>query len=265
MTLKKEPYPAIWFYGFNMEDPIVGKNKPLRQAISMAFDRQKYIDLFANGRGQPAIGPIPPGFPIFDPNLKNPYTAFNVEGARAKLTEAESINGGAIPTLRFLLPGTDTVYRQMGDFMNQQMAQIGISLNVEYVTWARFQEMIDAKQAQMYALGWVADYPDEQTFLQLFYSKNAAPGPNSANYSNPAYDALYEKASVMNPGPERDELYRQMQQITMEDCPWLLNYYSISYTLYYDWVENFGSSEYMHGARKHYKLNSEKRRSLARH
>jgi len=144
--------------------------------------------------------------------------------------------------------------------MKKQMGQIGLRVNVEYRTWARFQEMIDEKQAQFYSLGWMADYPDEQTFLQLFWSKNASPGPNSANYSNPEYDALYERGMVMNPGPERDEVYRKMQRIVAEDVPWLLTFYPVSYVLHYDWVQHLVSNEYAHGIRKFVDLDVEERR-----
>jgi ABC-type transport system substrate-binding protein len=265
IRLYKTPSPDVWFYGFNMLDPVVGKNKPLRQAMSMAFDRRRFIDLFANGRGEPANGPIPPGFPTYDPKLVNPYTQFNLPAAREKMQEAIRINGGPIPQITFLMPGTDTTFRQMGEYMTRQMDQIGVSIRVDYVTWARFQEMVDNRQAQFYALGWVADYPDEQTFLQLFWSKNAAPGPNSANYSNPEYDKLYERAMVMEPGPQRDALYRQMQAIVNDDTPWLMTYYSTTYRLLYDWVGNFGENEYAHGNRKFLRLDSQKRVDWLKH
>ncbi len=58
-----------------MSDPVVGKNKPLRQAMSLAFDRRTFIDKFLNGRGVPAIGPIPSGFPTYDPDARQPVHA----------------------------------------------------------------------------------------------------------------------------------------------------------------------------------------------
>jgi ABC-type transport system substrate-binding protein len=259
IRLRKEPSPGVYYYGFNMTDPVVGKNKPLRQAMSMAFDRDEYIELFLNGRGQAAMGPIPPGFPTYDPALVNPNARFDLEGARAKVEEARQVHGGPLPPISLLMPGTDTSVRQMAEYTKKQMARIGIEVRVEYRTWARFQEMIDQKQAQFYALGWIADYPDEQTFLQLFWTKNASPGPNSANYSNPEYDALYERAITMNPGPERDELYRRMQRIVMDDTPWLLTFFPVSYTLYYDWVKNLVGNEYAHGIRKFLELDEEAR------
>ena len=68
VTLTKSEVSETFFIYFNMLDPVVGKNKPLRQAMSMAFDRQKYIEIYLNGRGKPANGVIPPGFPTYDEN-----------------------------------------------------------------------------------------------------------------------------------------------------------------------------------------------------
>jgi oligopeptide transport system substrate-binding protein len=256
IQLIKVPAPEVFYTGFNMLDPVVGKNKPLRQAISMGFDRKTFIDIYLNGRGQPAIGPIPPGFPTFDSSLVNPYTRFDVAGAKAKLQEAQQINGGPIPPLNLLIGSTDTAARQDAEFFASQMAQIGLTIKTQYTTWARFQEMVDSKQAQIFDLGWVADYPDEQTFWQLFYSKNAGVGGvNAVNYSNPQFDALYEKSSVMNPGPERDALYRQMQAIVMEDCPWSFNFYPVGYELLHGWVKDFKVMDYGHGMRAHTRID----------
>ncbi len=72
VVLTKSPLAVTEYIGFNMEDPIVGKNLPLRQAMSMAFDRKSYIRNFWNGRGLPAIGPIPPGFPTYDSKRGEP-------------------------------------------------------------------------------------------------------------------------------------------------------------------------------------------------
>ena len=108
--------------------------------------------------------------------------------------------------------------------------------------------MVDGKEAQMFEFGWVADYPDEQTFLQLYYSKNAGVGGvNSCNYNNPEYDKLYEQAVVLEPSPERDVLYRKMQDIIREDCPTLLEFYPIAFGLKYPWVHGSKPMEYGNG------------------
>jgi ABC-type transport system substrate-binding protein len=248
IVLNKSPMPAMYYTGYNMADPVLGKNKPLRQAISMAYDRKTFIDIYLNGRGVPATGPIPPGLPSYDATQVNPYTQYDVEGAKAKLIEAEKINGGPIPPLTLYEGDAGTSARQDAEFFVSQMAKVGLTINVQYNTWARFQEIVDNKQEQLFDFGWVADYPDEQTFWQLFYSKNIeVGGVNSVNYANPEFDALYERASVIDSGPERDGLYRQMQQILLEDCPCAFSFYPVSYGLYHDWYKNPTPMDYGRG------------------
>ena len=248
VSLTKSQVSEVYYTCFNMRDPVVGNNKPLRQALSMAFDRAKYIEIYLNGRGKPANGIIPPGFPTYDENRIDPYTQFNLEAARAKVREAEKINGGPIPELVLYLGDTSTEARQEGEFFKQQMSQIGLNARFELRTWARMLEMVDGYQAQMFDFGWVADYPDEQTFLQLFYSKNSGPGGvNCTAYSNPEYDKFYEQAVVMNPSPQRDALYRKMQDIINEDCPIILQFYPIAFSLRYSWIHGAKPQEYGNG------------------
>ena len=259
VRLRKSDRPVVYFYGFNMTDPVVGKNKPLRQAMSMAFDRDRYIELITNGRGVAMKGITPPGFPTYDEKRVNPYAEYNLDRARELMKEAVKVHGGPIPDITLLMPGSDTTVRQMGELTQQMMRQIGVKLRVDYTTWARFQEMVDSKQAQFFALGWQADYPDEQTFFQLLYGKNQAPGPNASNYNNPKFNALYEKTLTMEPGPARDKLYREMEAIALEDCPWILNFSPIVFTLYYDWATPAPPNTYAHGRMAHMTLDADMR------
>jgi ABC-type transport system substrate-binding protein len=260
IQLEKGPAPETFYMGFNMQDPIVGKNKALRQAISMAYDRDKFIQVYLNGRGIPAQGPIPPGFPTYDAHFTNPYSQFNLDAARAKLKEAEQINRGPIPELTLTQGDTSTEAIEESEFFETQMAQIGLKIHLDYFTWARFQEMVDAKQLQMFGFGWVADYPDEQTFWQLFYSKNAGPGGmNGTNYSNPEFDKLYEQSMVMDPSPQRDEIYKKMQSIVVEDASWMFEFHPVAYTLYHNWVKNVAVMDYGEGLRAYGQLDFDQR------
>lgn len=261
VILEKSPEPIIWYAGFNMLDPVVGRNKPLRQAMSMAFDRERFIRVYENGRGIPARGPIPPGFPTYEPDAVNPYARYDLDAARRKMDEARALHGGPIPPLTLLMPGTETSVRQMAEFFAAQMSRIGLTIKPEFRTWARFQEMVDDKQTQVFMLGWVADYPDEQTFLQLFYGKNTdRGGVNSANYVNPEYDAIYEQAVVMSPSPQRDALYKRLCRIVEEDCPWIFTFHSVEYVLYYNWLGNMKIMDYGNGMRMFLTLDGEARR-----
>jgi oligopeptide transport system substrate-binding protein len=257
VRLVKEADPTVSYTVFNMADPVLGKNKPLRQAISMAFDRQRFIDVYLNGRGVPANGPIPPGFPTYDAGRVAPYCRFDVAAARAKLVEAERVNGGPIPPLHILFGDTTTATTQEGDYFVTQMRQVGLTVLTDYKPYNLFLAMIDRKQAQIFATGWVADYPDEQDFWQLFYGGNIGPGGlNSGNYANPDFDKLYDQTKQMPPSPQRDALYRKMQDIVLEDCPWMFQFYPVTYELYHDWQSKPWLSSYGYGLKQYMALDT---------
>ena len=120
--------PDTFWVGMNLDDALFGSNKALRLAISCAFDRERWIELFFNGRGKVAHGFIPPNMPSYDPNIvKFSKTEYNPEKARALLRQAEQFYGDKIPTLRLTMSGTDTTYRQMGQFLHGSFQDIGMS------------------------------------------------------------------------------------------------------------------------------------------
>ncbi len=256
VNLLKVEDPSVFYYGFNMDDPVVGKNRPLRQAMSLAFDRETYIDKFLNGRGKIPTGPIPPMFPSFRPGKVNPYTAFDPEKAGELLKEAEKVHGGPIPPLKLAMPGTDTTVRQAGEFFRIQMRRIGLDVEVDYMTWPRFQDATKTRSHQVFALGWQADYPDAENFLLLFYGPNRSPGPNSSNYDNPEYDALYEKAVALPELKDRIPLYHRMEDIVIEDCPCIFTIYRVVYALYYDWFHNYKPNIFAGGNIKYQRIDT---------
>jgi ABC-type transport system substrate-binding protein len=265
MKLIKTAEATTYYVGFNFNDPVVGKNKPLRQAMSMAYNRERFIEKYRNGRGTPSNGPLPPGFPLYDPKHKNPYTTFNLPAARALMAQARAIHGGPIPPIKLLMGDTDSDSRQWAEFVVSNMREIGVEILPEYKTWARFQETVDARETQTFQLGWAADYPDEQTYLMLFYGKFAPPtGVNSTGYVNPKYDALYEKASTMERSPERDKLYQQMIAIINEDCYWIHSHARLRFDLQYDWASDFIWMDYGGGYRQFLELDVAKRQERLR-
>ncbi|MCG3179978.1 MAG: Oligopeptide-binding protein OppA [Phycisphaerae bacterium] len=255
ISLNKFKDPSVYYYGFNMDDPVIGTNKPLRQAMSLAFNRQVYIDTFLNGRGELPKGPIPSMFPGYRTDKVNPYVAFDLDLAKAKLAEAEKIQGGPIPPMRLALGGTDTTVTQMGKFFRIQMKQIGLDVEVDYMTWPRFQEAQKTRSHQLFGLGWVADYPDAESFLLLFYSKNRSPGPNGTNYSNPEFDRLYEQAKGLPSLNDRIPLYQKMEDIVIEDCPWLITHYRLAFILHYDWLKNYKPNDFANGTLKYQRVD----------
>lgn len=223
---------------FNLADPLVGKNKYLRQALSLAYDPVKAIELFRNGRAEVAQGPIPPGLSGFDPKWRNPYQGPNLLKAKELMEKAGYPGGKGLPPLEYLTTAS-TNSRQWAEYTEKQWAPLGVKLKVISASWPEYDQSVKNKKGQIFAdTSWYADYPDAENFLQLLYSKNASPGTNDTNYSNPEYDRLYEASLLLEESPARTELYRKMVQIASEDCPWIPLSHLMRFGLRQNYVRN---------------------------
>ena len=107
----------------------------------------------------------------------------------------------------------------------------------------------------------MGDYPDAHSFLRLFYGKNISPGINSLNYVNREFDKLFEKASGMADCPERVELYRQAEQLIIQDCPAAFINHPVAYMLHHDWLGNYKPHAFQYGLVKYHKIDKKKRDS----
>lgn len=254
IRLSKSADLDVTHFSFNMADPLMGKNKLLRQAMSLAYDEGAFIELFYNGRAIPAQGPIPPGIEGYDPAFKNPYRQYNVAKAKELLAKAGYPEGKGLPPIEYATMA-DSTARQMSEYAQKMFGAIGIQLKVNTYSWPEFQAAIKNKKGQLWSFAWSADYPDAENFLQLFYSKNASPGPNDSNYSKSEFDRLYEKALTLMPGAERTAIYRKMVSLLVEDCPWIFGAHRIIYSLSQPWVRNYKRHAFDHGAAKYLRID----------
>jgi oligopeptide transport system substrate-binding protein len=223
---------------FNMELPIFKNNPKLRQAMSMAYQHEKAEEIFYNNRCLGAQTLLPPGLGGYDPDYKNPYATYDLTKAKKLLAEAGFPNGEGLPTFKYqMYSNTSTTHKQMVEFFIENMAAIGIKVEAVPGDWPTFLQAIDSKQVEIGGIAWGADYPDAQNFLQLNYGPNEAPGPNAANYSNPKFDALYEKGAFMQQSPERDEIYKEAAQMAAEDVAWIMGVHRLSYALEQPWLK----------------------------
>jgi len=256
IVMDRTPSLDTSYIGFNMEDPVVGTNRLLRQAMMAAFDREKWVR-FQNGRVVPADGPVPPVMRHADPGrTRFPY---DVERARALLSAA-GYPGGRDPrtgrrlelTLELGSGGSDT--RESAEVMASFMERIGIVLKPSFNNWPAFLKKVEQRQAQMFMMSWVADYPDPENFLQLFYGPNETPGANRCNYHNAEFDRLYESALRMPEGPPKHEIHAAMEKIVMEDCPWLFLHHNMSFSLRHGRLRNYKPHDFPYGMIKYYRL-----------
>ena len=209
---------------FNMRDPILGKNKYLRQALSLSYDSDLFNQIYLNGRAIDAQGPLPPGIFGYDPNLENPYKAHDLAKARELLAKAGYPGGVDAKTgkqleLTYDIGSDSAQAREEATFDMRCFEQLGIRMKLQVNTFSQYLERSIKGTFQMSSGGWVADYPDPEDFLILLYGPNAPPGPNASAFSNPEYDRLFEQMKVMEDTPEREALIHKMIAIVIEECP----------------------------------------------
>ncbi|MFA7171916.1 MAG: ABC transporter substrate-binding protein [Kiritimatiellia bacterium] len=245
----------VYYIGLNMDDPVLGGNRKLRQALNCAFDSDRWVRFF-NNRTLPCDGPVPPGIAG---RLETPFAyQFNLEKARQLLAEAGYPDGvdpktGKRLVLTLDLGRTSQEIRESTELMVSFYDKVGISLQPHFHNWPVFLQRISNRQSQMFNIGWVGDYPDAENFMQMFYAKNVSPGPNRTNYVNPELDRLYEQAGRTTDEFQRNRIWEAAQEIVREECPWIFVNYRKTYTLCNDRLFNCQPTDFPYGVEKYYR------------
>jgi ABC-type transport system substrate-binding protein len=256
----------VFYIAFNMRDPILGKNKTLRQALSLAYDSDLYNEIYLNGRAINAQGPLPPGVFGYDPEFRNPYKTRNLARAKELMAAAGYPGGidvktGARLELTYDI-GSDSVRaREAATFDMRCFEELGIRMKLQVNTFSQYLTRTHKGTYQMTSSGWLADYPDAENFLQLLYGPNAPPNPNHSAFSNAEYDGLYERMKVMEDTPEREAVIRRMVGIAVEECPWIFNIHTPSYVLRHSWYENGKAHSISGNYKKYLRVDPEARRT----
>ena len=189
--------------------------RQVRQAINYGFDRRKMMLYLRNSLGLPAeSGFVPAGLPSFDSTLVHGYHYDPVK-ARALLEAAGYPDGKGLPVIKLL---TIPVYADFASFIARQLEDVGIHVQIEVVQKSLLLEETAQSQALFFRGSWLADYPDAENYLSVFYSKNPAP-PNYTRFSDPVFDKLYERSLLEEVDSVRYVLYREMDQRIVDASP----------------------------------------------
>jgi ABC-type transport system substrate-binding protein len=273
--------PSTMYMGFNMLDDVVGGYTPekqkLRQAISIALDFEEFIEIFNNGRGIPAMGPLPPGiFGYLDGREGvNPYV-YDWDGKRAKrrsieyakklLAEAGYPGGrdqeGRPLVITFDNPWTGADFTPMINWFIKKLKPLGVQLENRTTDYNRFREKVLKGNFQILYWGWNADYPDPENFFFLLTGSSGKvkyQGENAANYESHEFDRLFKKMENMNNTPERLKIIKDMTRIIREDAPWVWGFHPVSFGLYHDWVRNVKPNSMANNSMKYIKIDTVER------
>lgn len=252
--------PSVFWVGFNMQDAVLGPNKPLRKAICRAIDRQAANRLFFNGVHKIAYGYLPPGLEEYDPNIVHTdYARYDPAEARALIQEAQALFGGPIPPLTIAIPGTSNLDRQIGQFLQKYFADVGLQLRVDYMDWPTYLDGLNKGKLQIFFSGASPSIPDSLDMLMAFCSWNWGYGGNHFYYSNPQFDDLYRQVEGMFPGPERTRLCRRMERIMLDDYPAAFLSHRVSIAIIHDWYKNAKPHVFSYNTAKYRRIDLEQR------
>jgi peptide/nickel transport system substrate-binding protein len=151
------------------------------------------------------------------------------------LSEAGFPDGRGLPVIKlFTIP----IYSDLAGFIVKQLEEVGIPVQVDVVQKSLLLDMTSNSRALFFRGSWIADYPDAENYLSVFYSKNPAP-PNYTRYKNAGFDKLFEKALEETNDSLRYKLYRQADQVMIDDAPVVPLWYDESIHFIQPNIKNF--------------------------
>lgn len=218
--LQKAPTSfSVSYIGLNVDQPPLDDPK-LRQALNFAINREAIATHVLSNLRTPANGIIPPGFPSYNPDLRS----YNFDPEKAKQLLQESKYGNDLenlPRITLNISGSfgANVPLDLEVILQSWEQELGIQVDLQQTEWGTFLDDLHARRYQMFTVGWGADYPDPENFLDiLFYTGS---DNNQTNYSNIEVDALLKQARIESNQTQRFEMYNRIEQMILDEAPWV--------------------------------------------
>ena len=237
LQFTKAPYLNMEYLGINMEmasdHPMLSKVN-FRKALNYAIDKELMMMSLRNGVGEPAnAGFIPAGLPSHDPNLVKGYE-YNLDKAKELLITC-NYKGEEI------VLSTNNEYLDICTFVASQWEAIGINCSIDVKESAVLRDGMRKSNVELFRASWIADYPDGESFLCMFYSKNPAP-PNYTRFSNERFDELYEESLITEDTDKRINLYQEMDRIIIDEAPVIFLFYDESAVFYSKDIQGYSNN-----------------------
>ncbi|MGB7345202.1 MAG: peptide ABC transporter substrate-binding protein [Pirellulaceae bacterium] len=226
------PYLSIYYYQINIErEPL--NDVRVRRAIAMAIDRKQIVEQVMKTGQIPAFTLVPPGIAGYK-SAKG--TTFDVDAARELLVEAGFPGGRGIPKITLLYNTTET-HRAIAEVIQQQLQNnLNVKIELQNMEWGSYLDKRKQKDYEIARAGWIGDYPDPNTFLDMWITD----GPqNDTNWSNKEFDRLLRAAGSEGDPAKRMEMLRDAEQIFIDEMPVIPIYFYTSLNMIKDNVDGF--------------------------
>ncbi len=211
-NLKIDPYMGTYFYRINTENETLSDVR-VRKALAYSIDRQLLVDKVTQCGQIPAYSFTPPGSNGYQPSTEIPYDPIL---AKQLLAEAGYSSDNPFPKLEILF-NTNEGHRKVA-LAIQQMWQNELGIEVELVNqdWKVYLSREMVGDFQISRAGWIGDYEDPNTFLDLMRPNR---GNNKTGWENMDFDALVEEANTINDQDKRYELLNEAEKILIDNMP----------------------------------------------
>ncbi|MEE0932355.1 peptide ABC transporter substrate-binding protein [Clostridium sp. D43t1_170807_H7] len=213
-------------------------NKLVRQAMCLAIDRQEIIDNVGKADQVAAYSFVPLGIPSTDGGEFSDKEYYdpkdmegNIEKAKELLKEAGYENGKGLPTIE-LMYNSEGSHKDVCQIVQQNLAEVGINVELTNQEWAVFLDTRQNGDYQIARHGWIGDYSDPMTFLDMWVTNG---GNNDAGFSNAEYDSLIAEAKIETDIEKRESLLREAEYILMDEMPVIPIYF---YTTVMGWNDD---------------------------
>jgi oligopeptide transport system substrate-binding protein len=226
---------SVSYLGFNTQKPPFDDPK-VRQAFGLAIDRDKIVEVVLKDMVPVAHSIMPPGLPGYNSSA----TAGAYDPEKAKQLLAESRYGGpsGLPKITLSQVGAGaTAGNDIQAMVEMWKQNLGVEVEIQQTDQATFWQDLDKRSYQMFAAGWVMDYPDPEDILDILF--NSKSHQNSTGYSNPQVDQLLVQARTEQDAAKRMALYQQTEQLILADVPWVPLYYGRDHVVVKPYVKNF--------------------------
>lgn len=239
VTLERTDSVSIDYIGFNTQkEPF--DDKRVRQAITHAFDKEAVLSGVYNDSGTPAAAPLAPGVLGYDENLEG--LKYDMDKARELLAEAGYEDGFDVN----LMVNDDNPERvDMAVWLQESLAELGINVTIEQVEWGAYLEMTGSGEHDMFILGWSNSTGDPDNGISpLFHSDMVGAPGNRSFFENDELDALLDEGKRESDQDAREEIYKDAQELLVEEAPAIFVRHSENLNAYQNSVEGLGIDSY---------------------
>ncbi|HXW69119.1 MAG TPA: ABC transporter substrate-binding protein, partial [Dissulfurispiraceae bacterium] len=224
-----------YYLGMNTSRPPFD-NVKVRRAVACAIDTKKILKTFYEDRGRPAAGPVPDLLRRWKINSAlNDITTYDPQKSRY-LIKKEGLTGTRV---RLYITADQEVV-DLAEIIQSYLSSSGIEVDIRQLEWNAFKEAVNRGEPELFWLSWWADYPDPENFLfPLFHSSNIGPAGNKTRYCNKAVDDLIERGQFSLNEYDRNNFYRQAEELIIEDTPLVPFWHRTDFLIKQPWVKGF--------------------------